>query len=179
MEEHAALSVLHRWGEMNEFVSGAIPLVPEHVEIRSLHIGSNPGLPQVTGDAASATLTAQISPSLLPQGYLHMWVDMFPTDVPPPPTVDIKPRLPVQSVSPHQSRRAPSNGGAASVVIFSVFCSGEGMSCGWSSGTPTTCSWKTSIPSLEIPPRTSTSKGPTTPTATPALIGWMDGWIIS
>ncbi|CAF93742.1 unnamed protein product, partial [Tetraodon nigroviridis] len=75
MEEHAALSVLHRWGEMNEFISGAIPLVPEHVEIRSLQSYSNPGLPQ---------------------GYLHMWVDMFPTDVPAPPTVDIKPRLPVQ-----------------------------------------------------------------------------------
>lgn len=51
MEEHAALSVLHRWGEMNEFVSGAIPLVPEHVEIRSLHSYSNPGLPQVGGAA--------------------------------------------------------------------------------------------------------------------------------
>lgn len=47
MEEHAALSVLHRWGEMNEFISGAIPLVPEHVEIRSLQSYSNPGLPQV------------------------------------------------------------------------------------------------------------------------------------
>lgn len=47
MEEHAALSVLHRWGDMNEFLSGAIPLVPEHVEIRSLQIYSNPGLPQV------------------------------------------------------------------------------------------------------------------------------------
>lgn len=47
MEEHAALSVLHRWGDMNEFLSGAIPLVPEHVEIRSLQNYSNPGLPQV------------------------------------------------------------------------------------------------------------------------------------
>lgn len=47
MEEHAALSVLHRWGEMNEFISGAIPLVPEHVEIRSLQSQDNPGLPQV------------------------------------------------------------------------------------------------------------------------------------
>ncbi|XP_029683326.1 fer-1-like protein 4 isoform X2 [Takifugu rubripes] len=75
MEEHAALSVLHRWGDMNEFLSGAIPLVPEHVEIRPLQSYSNPGLPQ---------------------GYLHMWVDLFPTDVPAPPTVDIKPRQPVQ-----------------------------------------------------------------------------------
>ncbi|TNM89206.1 hypothetical protein fugu_005461 [Takifugu bimaculatus] len=75
MEEHAALSVLHRWGDMNEFLSGAIPLVPEHVEIRPLQSYSNPGLPQ---------------------GYLHMWVDLFPTDVPAPPTVDIKPRQPIQ-----------------------------------------------------------------------------------
>lgn len=48
MEEHAALSVLWRWGEMNEFLTGAIPLVPEHVEIRSLLNQDNPGLPQVT-----------------------------------------------------------------------------------------------------------------------------------
>ncbi|XP_023143218.3 fer-1-like protein 4 isoform X3 [Amphiprion ocellaris] len=75
MEEHSALSVLQRWGEMNEFLPGAIPLVPEHVEIRSLQNQSNLGLPQ---------------------GYLHMWVDMFPTDIPAPPAVDIKPRLPEQ-----------------------------------------------------------------------------------
>ncbi|XP_034389646.1 fer-1-like protein 4 [Cyclopterus lumpus] len=75
MEEHAALSVLHRWGEMNEFLPGAIPLVPEHVEIRSLVNQDKQGLPQ---------------------GYLHMWVDMFPTDTPAPPPVDIKPRLPEQ-----------------------------------------------------------------------------------
>ncbi|XP_044028971.1 fer-1-like protein 4 [Siniperca chuatsi] len=75
MEEHAALSVLQHWGEMNEFLPGAIPLVPEHVEIRSLLNPDKPGLPQ---------------------GYLHMWVDMFPTDVPAPPPVDIKPRLPEQ-----------------------------------------------------------------------------------
>uniref|UniRef100_A0A671YFG7 Fer-1 like family member 4 n=1 Tax=Sparus aurata TaxID=8175 RepID=A0A671YFG7_SPAAU len=75
MEEHAALSVLRRWGEMNEFLPGALPLVPEHVEIRSLQNQDNPGLPQ---------------------GHVHMWVDMFPTDVPAPPAVDIKPRLPEQ-----------------------------------------------------------------------------------
>ncbi|KAM7422017.1 hypothetical protein PAMA_010208 [Pampus argenteus] len=74
MEEHAALSVLQRWGEMNEFLPGAVPLVPEHVEIRSLVNQDNPGLPQ---------------------GYLHMWIDMFPTDIPAPPPVDIKPRLPI------------------------------------------------------------------------------------
>ncbi|KAK2861740.1 hypothetical protein Q5P01_001273 [Channa striata] len=75
MEEHACLNVLQRWGEMREFISGALPLVPEHVEIRSLLNQDKPGLPQ---------------------GYLYMWVDMFPTDVPPPPPVDIKPRLPEQ-----------------------------------------------------------------------------------
>ncbi|KAF1392079.1 hypothetical protein PFLUV_G00048790 [Perca fluviatilis] len=75
MEEHAALSVLRRWGEMNEFLPGAIPLVPEHVEIRSLLNQDKPGLPQ---------------------GFLHMWVDMFPNDVPAPPPVNIKPRLPEQ-----------------------------------------------------------------------------------
>ncbi|XP_033481553.1 fer-1-like protein 4 [Epinephelus lanceolatus] len=75
MEEHAALSVLRRWGEMNEFLPGALPLVPEHVEIRSLLNQDKPGLPQ---------------------GYVHMWVDMFPNDVPAPPPVDIKPRLPEQ-----------------------------------------------------------------------------------
>uniref|UniRef100_A0A665XBL1 Fer-1 like family member 4 n=1 Tax=Echeneis naucrates TaxID=173247 RepID=A0A665XBL1_ECHNA len=75
MEEHAALSVLQRWAEMNEFLPGALPLVPEHVEIRSLMDQDKPGMPQ---------------------GYLHMWVDMFPNDVPAPPPVDIKPRLPEQ-----------------------------------------------------------------------------------
>lgn len=48
MEEHAALSVLHSWGDMNEFLSGALPLVPEHVEIRLLQKHRHPGLPQVT-----------------------------------------------------------------------------------------------------------------------------------
>ncbi|XP_051271745.1 fer-1-like protein 4 [Dicentrarchus labrax] len=75
MEQHAALSVLQRWEEMNEFLPGAISLVPEHVEVRSLLNPDNPGLPQ---------------------GYLHMWVDMFPTDSPAPPPVDIKARLPEQ-----------------------------------------------------------------------------------
>ncbi|XP_071369375.1 fer-1-like protein 4, partial [Centroberyx affinis] len=75
LEEHAALSVLRRWGEMKEFLPGAVPLVPEHVEVRSLQNQDKPGLPQ---------------------GYLHMWVDMFPTDVPAPPPVNIKPRLPIQ-----------------------------------------------------------------------------------
>ncbi|XP_072296115.1 fer-1-like protein 4 [Eucyclogobius newberryi] len=75
LEEHMALNVLHRWAEMSEFTPGAVPLVPEHVEIRPLLNPDKPGLPQ---------------------GFLHMWVDMFPTDVPAPPPVNIKPRLPVQ-----------------------------------------------------------------------------------
>ncbi|XP_017286969.1 fer-1-like protein 4 [Kryptolebias marmoratus] len=75
IEEHSALNVLQRWGEMREFLPGAVSLVPEHVEIRSLQNQDSPGLPQ---------------------GYLHMWVDMFPTDIPAPPPVDIKPRLPEQ-----------------------------------------------------------------------------------
>uniref|UniRef100_A0A8C1D1S3 Fer-1 like family member 4 n=1 Tax=Cyprinus carpio carpio TaxID=630221 RepID=A0A8C1D1S3_CYPCA len=35
-----------------------------------------------------------MSLSLTRQGYVHMWIDMFPVDVPPPPPVNIKPRLP-------------------------------------------------------------------------------------
>uniref|UniRef100_A0A2K6SDT7 C2 domain-containing protein n=1 Tax=Saimiri boliviensis boliviensis TaxID=39432 RepID=A0A2K6SDT7_SAIBB len=34
------------------------------------------------------------SPGLL-QGSLHMWIDIFPRDVPAPPPVDIKPRQPI------------------------------------------------------------------------------------
>uniref|UniRef100_A0A673IGM9 Copine-3-like n=1 Tax=Sinocyclocheilus rhinocerous TaxID=307959 RepID=A0A673IGM9_9TELE len=73
LDEHKALSVLQRWKEMREFCEGACPLVPEHVEVRSLLNAEKPGLPQ---------------------GYAHMWIDMFPVDVPPPPPVNIKPRLP-------------------------------------------------------------------------------------
>lgn len=47
MDQHRALSVLHRWGEMREFCVGACPLVPEHVEVRSLLNPDKPGLPQV------------------------------------------------------------------------------------------------------------------------------------
>lgn len=75
LEQHMALNVLQRWAEMSEFVPGAVALVPEHVEVRTLVDPDKPGLPQ---------------------GLLHMWVDMFPTDVPAPPPVNIKPRLPVQ-----------------------------------------------------------------------------------
>ncbi|TRY91493.1 hypothetical protein DNTS_029472 [Danionella cerebrum] len=73
LDEHKALNVLQRWKDMREFCEGACPLVPEHVEVRSLLSSEKPGLPQ---------------------GYVHMWIDMFPVDVPPPPPVNIKPRLP-------------------------------------------------------------------------------------
>uniref|UniRef100_A0A674H274 Uncharacterized protein n=1 Tax=Taeniopygia guttata TaxID=59729 RepID=A0A674H274_TAEGU len=56
-------------------------LVPEHVEIQSLYNPENPGL----------VVFAVFSH----QGSLHMWIDMFPNNVPAPPPVNIKPRLPV------------------------------------------------------------------------------------
>ncbi|KAM6979612.1 fer-1-like protein 4 [Aplochiton taeniatus] len=74
MEEHKALSVLHRWEEMREFCPNALPLVSEHVEMRCLMNPDKPGLPR---------------------GFVHMWIDMFPVDVPAPPPIDIKPRLPI------------------------------------------------------------------------------------
>ncbi|XP_075295033.1 fer-1-like protein 4 isoform X2 [Opisthocomus hoazin] len=70
-DEHKALYVLQHWEEMPRY---GYKLVPEHVEIRSLYNPENPGLVQ---------------------GSLHMWIDMFPNDVPAPPPVNIKPRLPV------------------------------------------------------------------------------------
>uniref|UniRef100_A0A8C4YEP4 C2 domain-containing protein n=1 Tax=Gopherus evgoodei TaxID=1825980 RepID=A0A8C4YEP4_9SAUR len=66
-----ALYVLQHWDEMPEY---GYRLVPEHVEVRSLYNAENPGLVQ---------------------GSLHMWIDMFPNDVPAPPPVNIKPRLPI------------------------------------------------------------------------------------
>uniref|UniRef100_A0A8B9QYN6 C2 domain-containing protein n=1 Tax=Anas platyrhynchos TaxID=8839 RepID=A0A8B9QYN6_ANAPL len=66
-----ALYVLQHWEEMP---GCGYKLVPEHVEIRSLYNPENPGLVQ---------------------GSLHMWIDMFPNDVPAPPPVNIKPRLPI------------------------------------------------------------------------------------
>lgn len=59
MEEHSALYVLHHWGEMNEFLTGARPLVPEHVEIRSLMNQDNPGLPQVTDNYSTNSNDSQ------------------------------------------------------------------------------------------------------------------------
>ncbi|KAJ7331872.1 hypothetical protein JRQ81_014052 [Phrynocephalus forsythii] len=70
-DEHKALYVLQHWDEMPEY---GCKLVPEHVEIRSLYNPENPGLLQ---------------------GSLHMWIDMFPNDVPAPSPVNIKPRLPI------------------------------------------------------------------------------------
>ncbi|XP_010139718.1 PREDICTED: fer-1-like protein 4, partial [Buceros rhinoceros silvestris] len=70
-DEHKALYVLQHWEEMAGY---GYKLVPEHVETRSLYHPENPGLVQ---------------------GSLHMWIDMFPNDVPAPLPVNIKPRLPV------------------------------------------------------------------------------------
>ncbi|XP_040588599.1 fer-1-like protein 4 [Mesocricetus auratus] len=70
-EEAQALLVLRRWQEMPGL---GIQLVPEHVETRPLYHPRSPGLLQ---------------------GSLHMWVDIFPSDVPAPPPVDIKPRQPI------------------------------------------------------------------------------------
>ncbi|KAM8947023.1 fer-1-like protein 4 isoform 2-T2 [Pelodytes ibericus] len=70
-DEHKALHVLQHWDEMPEYGGR---LVPEHVEVRTLYNDDNPGLGQ---------------------GSLHMWIDMFPNDVPAPPPVNIKPREPV------------------------------------------------------------------------------------
>ncbi|XP_075033605.1 fer-1-like protein 4 [Mixophyes fleayi] len=70
-DEHKALHVLHHWDEMPEY---GTRLVAEHVEVRTLYSPESPGLGQ---------------------GSLHMWIDMFPNDVPAPPPVNIKPRAPV------------------------------------------------------------------------------------
>ncbi|ELR53294.1 Fer-1-like protein 4 [Bos mutus] len=73
-EEAQALLVLRRWQEMPGF---GIQLVPEHVETRPLYHPRSPGLLQ---------------------GSLHMWIDIFPRDVPDQPPVDIKPRQPISWV---------------------------------------------------------------------------------
>ncbi|XP_070277618.1 fer-1-like protein 4 [Myotis yumanensis] len=70
-EEAQALSVLRCWQEMPGL---GIQLVPEHVETRPLYHPRSPGLLQ---------------------GSLHMWIDIFPRNVPAPPPVDIKPRQPI------------------------------------------------------------------------------------
>ncbi|KAM7327020.1 hypothetical protein ACRRTK_013387 [Alexandromys fortis] len=73
-EEAQALLVLRlrRWQEMPGL---GIQLVPEHVETRHLYHPRSPGLLQ---------------------GSLHMWIDIFPSDVPAPPPVDIKPLQPIR-----------------------------------------------------------------------------------
>nr|KAF6422355.1 hypothetical protein HJG63_005082 [Rousettus aegyptiacus] len=70
-EEAQALLVLRRWQEMPGL---GIQLVPEHVETRPLYHPHSPGLLQ---------------------GSLHMWIDIFPRNVPAPPPVAIKPRQPI------------------------------------------------------------------------------------
>lgn len=74
MEEHAALSVLRRWGEMNEFLPGAIALVPEHVEIRSLLNPDKPGLPQVTTTNNNYNHNSNIRLLVLPYGISNVCV---------------------------------------------------------------------------------------------------------
>ncbi|XP_069508332.1 fer-1-like protein 4 [Ambystoma mexicanum] len=70
-DEQKALYVLQHWEEMPGYGRN---LVPEHVEVRSLYNSDSPGLAQ---------------------GSLHMWIDMFPNDVPAPPATNIKPRAPI------------------------------------------------------------------------------------
>ncbi|XP_037936219.1 otoferlin-like [Teleopsis dalmanni] len=70
-DEHLALAVLHRWGEIPKV---GCKLVPEHIESRPLYNPDKPGIEQ---------------------GKIEMWVDMFPMDMPlPGPPVDIAPRKP-------------------------------------------------------------------------------------
>uniref|UniRef100_A0A7N6FDD4 C2 domain-containing protein n=1 Tax=Anabas testudineus TaxID=64144 RepID=A0A7N6FDD4_ANATE len=70
-KKHLFSAILHRWAEMP--VVGC-KLVPEHIETRTLFTKARPGMDQ---------------------GQVHMWVDMFPMDLPHPgPPVDISPRKP-------------------------------------------------------------------------------------
>lgn len=70
-DEHLALAVLHRWYEIPNI---GCPIVPEHIESRSLFNPDKMGIEQ---------------------GKLEMWVDMFPMDMPlPGAPVDISPRKP-------------------------------------------------------------------------------------
>ncbi|XP_057672230.1 otoferlin [Diorhabda carinulata] len=71
-KEVLALFVLRRWKEMPLI---GFPLVPEHVETRSLFHPSKPGIEQ---------------------GKLQLWIDIFPIlDIPPPGKVDITLRKPL------------------------------------------------------------------------------------
>ncbi|XP_054711384.1 otoferlin-like [Uloborus diversus] len=71
-EEHMALCILNKWQEV---CPQKYPLVPEHVEIRTLYHPSKPGESQ---------------------GQLYMWLDIFPEDtVPPNVPRDIAIRKPI------------------------------------------------------------------------------------
>ncbi|XP_072300048.1 fer-1-like protein 6 [Eucyclogobius newberryi] len=67
--EDLSLKVLHQWSDIMGY-----GLVPEHIESRTLYHKGRPSMDQ---------------------GQLRMWVDIFPSDMPPPgPSVDISPRKP-------------------------------------------------------------------------------------
>ncbi|KAK2574260.1 Fer-1-like protein 4 [Acropora cervicornis] len=74
-DEPVALKALRNFGSLKR----GFPLVPEHVETRSLFNPEKPGVEQ---------------------GKIEMWVDMFPMDMPSPGApVDITPRKPTKSLT--------------------------------------------------------------------------------
>ena len=73
--EDLALYALRHFHELS--VCG-YALVPEHVETRQLYNPEKPGLTM---------------------GRLEMWIDMFPVDQKPPPSVNIAPRKPKKSAN--------------------------------------------------------------------------------
>ena len=82
IEEHAALNVLQRWGEMSEFLPGALRLVPEHVEVRSLLNPDKPGLPQViTAPTSTVMLNHSNEPIMLLKWFVYVRVAGLPSYV--------------------------------------------------------------------------------------------------